>query len=158
DLHPGQYRLTVYPSSGPGTNLSFTPSSFGTGLLTITDRDEAQIAISPKQQMDVNGEAVADPPLPGNLQIALQPLTRTAFATERTPVRVNIPGTFTLKGAFNDDYNVQTIGLPAGAYVKDITYGDHNVLTEPFHPGSATGDAALRIVFGQDGGTVSVKL
>jgi hypothetical protein len=166
DLHPGQYRFSAFPSPSPGFIANFTPTTFGTGLITIGDRDETQILVTPQTRLDVPGEvlwdgAAPDPPVSNVFQIALQPLTRTAFATERTPVRSTIPGKFSFTGLFTDDYSIFRLNpsaIPTGAYVKDMTYGDRSVLMEPFRPGSTVGEGTFRVILARDGGTISANV
>jgi len=42
--------------------------------------------------------------------------------------------------------------------VKDIEYGGHSILYAPIPVGKATGDGGLRIILGQDGGSISARV
>jgi len=57
-----------------------------------------------------------------------------------------------------DEYAVQVNGVPAGAYIKDVTYDVHSVLREPLRLGTAVGEVSLRIVLARDGGSISAKV
>jgi hypothetical protein len=59
---------------------------------------------------------------------------------------------------FIDDYEFTVRGTPAGWYIKDITYGGGSILNRPFHPGSAIGNAGLRVIVARDGGSVQAKV
>ncbi|MEO8097454.1 MAG: carboxypeptidase-like regulatory domain-containing protein [Acidobacteriota bacterium] len=157
DLHPGQYRFQVYDTP---TALG-TPATFGTGLATVTDRDGA-IVFSSLPKVKVPGEMIwaEEPPasftIPANSNLIISPLTRAPFReeTRATPLQL-APFTMDL---FGDDYTVQRPTLPAGVYLKDITYGDKSVLRAPFHPGSAVGDAKLKVILAHDGGTLNAHV
>src|ERR1041384_8062614 len=56
-----------------------------------------------------------------------------------------------------DDFAIRVTGIPPGSYIKQMTYGSHNLLLEPLHPGSAIGNAGMRVVLARDGGTVTVR-
>ena len=56
-----------------------------------------------------------------------------------------------------DEYSVQILGIPAEAYLKDVTYGGRSILGRPLRPGSEVGNAALRIVLANDGGRVTCR-
>jgi len=60
-----------------------------------------------------------------------------------------------------DEYRFMLPPVPlvgTNVYVKDVTYGDHSVLREPFRPGSAAGDQRLRIIVAHDGGKVKASV
>src|SRR5207237_6720797 len=42
--------------------------------------------------------------------------------------------------------------------LKDITYNGHSALFEPLRPGSATGEAGMRVTLAADGGVISAKV
>ena len=45
-----------------------------------------------------------------------------------------------------------------GYYLKDITYADRGILDEPLRLSGAQGNAGLRVVIAQDGGTISLQV
>jgi hypothetical protein len=72
--------------------------------------------------------------------------------------RSEIPGTFILDGAFQDDYSVRAaINVPR-IHVKDITYAGRSVLYEPLHMGTAMSGTGLRVAMAHDGATLSVQV
>lgn len=161
DLHPGEYRFEVYPSTGPGLA---TPQSYGTGFVTVGDRD-GTVALSPVPKVKVpteitwaNNDEIKGFTPPANWILELQPIMRSQFSGE-----VNLPRPLRIEPfsmeLFSDDYRIVFRGLPsASVYLKDITYGSKSMLREPFHPGSAGGDATLRITLAHDGGTVAARI
>jgi hypothetical protein len=157
-LHPGEYRLTVN-SQTPAA----APDFFGTAMVVISDKDEDQIVVAASPRIPVPGQvdwdgAPPEPPVTSNLTINVQPIARAPFAGELNPPRSPIPGKFSFEGLFVDDYASQIRGVPAGAYLKDVTYGDRSVLYEPLRPGTATGEATLRVILARDGGKISTKV
>ncbi len=159
DLHPGEYRITAETDT-PNTPM---PSFYGTGMVTITDQDENRLALTAQPRVPVPGEVVwqgvaPDPPISAMLNISVSPMTRTPFLAELNGVRAPIPGKFSFEGLFVDDYSVTANRIPAGAYLKDVTYGDRSVLYQPFRPGSATGEATLRVILASDGAKITVSV
>ncbi len=161
DLHPGQYRFVV-SASGPNP-LSGT-TAFGIGMATITDRDAA-IVFSATPFTEIPAEvAWNESPKEGltwptNWFFRPVPITRTVYPPETTGLSLPKPGEpFSLK-VFTDDFNVRFQGNPPeGVYVKSVLYGNTDVRLKPLHPGSATGDAKLRILIAHDGGTFRARV
>jgi hypothetical protein len=58
---------------------------------------------------------------------------------------------------FIDDYSITIRNVPAGTYIKEVAYGGRSILQGTLRPGSAIGNAGLKIVLARDGGTVSVR-
>lgn len=160
-LHPGEYRFEIYPSS-PGPLI--TPQSYGTALVTVGDRDGAIVFTAvpkvkvPGEIVWANNDALPNFTPPADWYLELQPLTRSQFSGELNlprPLRIE-PFSLDL---FSDDYRILFRGLPAAnVYLKDITYGGKSMLRAPFHPGSAGGEATLRIVLAHDGGTLTARV
>jgi hypothetical protein len=152
NLHPGQYRLTAYSDE----NLN-TPGLFGTLPVTISDRDLTRVSVSAMPRVPMTAEVVwdgaaPDTPPPAPLTFRITSLTRTELLD---PPRVRIPGSARLPDLAVDDYILQFFGgVPAGAYVKDVTYGNISVLHQLLRPGTASGQATLRVVLARDGGNV----
>ena len=159
DLHPGEHRITVQSETTP---TSPAPAFFGIGTITIADKDENRISITAQPKVPVPGEVVwqgiaPEPPVSSMLSLSVRPMIRPPFRDELSGVRSSIPGRFSFEGLFVDDFSVVVTGVPPGSYLKDITYGDRSVLYQPFRPGSATGEATLKVILARDGGTISVK-
>ena len=157
-LHSGEYRLNVI-SQTPAA----APDFFGTAMVVISDKDENQIVVAASPRIPVPGEVVWDgappePPVASTLLINLRPIARAPFAAELNPPRSPIPGKFSFEGMFVDDYAAQIQGVPASAYLKDVTYGDRSVQYAPMRPGTTTGEATLRVILARDGGKISAKV
>jgi len=159
DLHPGDYTITVNSSINGGD----APGFFGTAVVSIIDQDVSKIFVTAHARVTVPGEIVwegapPDPPVSSMLTLFTRPMTRPSYEGEQTGVRASIPGQFSLENLFVDEYSLQFNGVPAGAYIKDVTYGGHSALREPLRPGTAVGEAGLRITLARDGGRVSAKV
>lgn len=160
-LHPGRYRLTVAKLAGrKGSGLSLcTNCLLGTMFVNITDQDVRGVTAMAAPGKPLPGEVVwdgtaLDKPSDSKVTIQLQQLTGfTRFSAESS-----IPGGFSYPGVWVDDYAVSVSGLPAGSYVKDISYGGVSVLHDPLHFGSALGNAGLRVVLARDGGSVNARV
>lgn len=160
NLHPGQYQLAVSSNPDPDHPLN-GPVFYGTQSVIITDRDLAGVSIAALPRIPVAGEVLWDggnapdtaPTAP--LSVSGRSLTRTEYPSARPA----IPGPFKLPDLALDEYIVEVQnGVPKGAYVKEITYGDKNLKLEPLRPGTANGQAALRVILARDGGTVTANV
>jgi sarcosine oxidase gamma subunit len=150
DLYPGEFKITVS-----------SDTSFGTVTVAITDRDVANLHIPATPRVAVPGEVLLDGPAPekptdARLTFSLRPTTRPPSRDEVLSVSaVSIPGEFAFPSLSIDDYDLLMVrGVPSGWYIKDITYGGRSILNRLFHPGSAIGNAALRVTVARDGGFV----
>ena len=157
-LHSGEYRLTAYLETSPAA-----PDFFGTAMVVISDKDEDQIVLAASPRVPVPGQvdwdgAPPEPPVTSNLLIDVRPIARTPFGSELNSPRPPIPGKFSFENMFVDDYAAQIRNVPAGAYLKEVTYGDRSVLYEPLRPGTAAGEATLRVILARDGGKISAKV
>ena len=154
DLPAGDYRLTVRSTfAGP-------PQFYGLAQVTVVDRDVRNVTVVARPRMRIVGEVFAegDPPASGSLTFAFWPLTRSFWSGEHSDVHATIPGQFVLANVLSDSYWVRLYGLPAKAYVKEASYGGKNILAEPLEPGTAIGDASIRIVLASDGATVEARV
>jgi hypothetical protein len=157
DLHAGEYELSVseYNRGGMGG-----ATQFGATIVTIGDRDVAGIRVGLRPHIPVSGEVVFDgpapePPLTAKLRLSVQAITRT----ERGSVQAPIPGEFDFAGGLlMDEYGLDISGVPAGLYIKDVTYGDRSILYQALRVGSAMGNAGLRVILGRDGGTIGTRV
>ncbi len=157
-LHSGEYRLTVHSETPPDA-----PDFFGTAMVVISDKDENQIVVAASLRIPVPGEVIWDgappePPVTSNVIINAQPIARTPFLAEINSPRSSIPGKFSFDGLFVDDYAAEIRNVPVGAYLKDVTYGDRSALYEPLRPGTAAGEATLRVILARDGGRINAKV
>jgi len=156
DLHPGDYELSVSEQNRQGKNGW---AQFGAAIVTIGDRDVAGVRVGLRPRVPVSGEVVfdgpaPDSPSPGKLRIDVQSITRTEYGGVQAPM----PGGFKFEdGLLMDDYGFEIREVP-GLYVKDVAYGDRSILYRTLRPGSAMGNAGLRITLGRDGGSVSARV
>ncbi len=160
DLTPGDHQFSVLENP---TAAGAYPAFFGRVQVTITDHDVGGITAAAPPRVPVPGEVAwsdtpPDSPDPSNLSIIIQPLTRAGWRGEVQSAKCSIPGRFSFDGMLVDEYSIRINGVPAGAYVKDITYGGRSIRHEPLRVGSAIGEGGLRIILARDGGTVSAKV
>ena len=157
DLHPGEYELSVAEFNPGGMGGA---TQFGATIVTIGDRDVAGVRVGLRPRIPVSGEVVFDgpapePPLTGKLRLDVEAITRT----ERGNAQASIPGEFAFEGGLvMDAFGLDIGGVPAGVYVKDVTYGDQSILYQPLRVGSAMGNAGLRVILGRDGGSVGTRV
>jgi len=157
DLHPGEYELSVHTF---GTGSFAATTGFASSIITIGDRDVAGVQLAIRPKLPVSGEVVFDGPAPQTtdtpkVTLFVQAITRT----ERGNTAADVPGTFTFEGGLAaDDYGLDIQRRPPGTYVKDIEYGGHSILYAPIPVGKATGDGGLRIILGQDGGSINARV
>jgi hypothetical protein len=162
DLHPDSYRITIRSESEPG--IFKPPEFFSTAIHTISDRDGG-ITIAPLPKIQMKGEIVwAQSPLegftfPANWVPQLQAFTRTSNSEGSFP-RPRAMGPFDLDNLFLDEYRLTLPPNPLGGnvYVKAVTYGDSDLLREPFRPGTQPGDQRLRVILAHDGGKVKATV
>ena len=157
DLHPGEYELSVSEFTPGGMGGA---AQFGAAIVTIGDRDVAGARVGLRPRIPVSGEVVFDGPAPeapltAKLRLSVQAITRT----ERGSTQADIPSEFTFEGGLlMDAYGLDIGGVPAGVYIKDVTYGDRGMMYQPLRVGSALGNAGLRVILGRDGGTIGTQV
>jgi hypothetical protein len=157
NLHAGTYQMTVY--SDPKDNAN-QPAFWSTTPVTILDRDLTGLIFAAQPRIPVTAEVAweGDAPqtaAPAPMNVFIRSNTRTELVTPR----LTVPGKLALDDLAMDDYQVQIVsGIPKGAYLKSLTYGDSNLLNEPLHPGNASGQASIKIVLARDGATVSANV
>jgi hypothetical protein len=155
ELYPADYELDVTRWGGLGNG----PDFLGTLPVTIADRDVAGGRVTALPKIPLPGEVqlygpASQTPLEAEITIDLRSLTRTTYPT----VKSSIPGQFSFDGLVPDEYSLEVRGLPAGFYVKDVTYGGQSVLRKSLRIGSATADAAVRLLVAPDGGHIAAKV
>jgi len=157
DLHPGDYELTVSESNRGGTGSRV---QFGAAIFTIGDRDVTGLRVGLRPRLPVSGEVVfdgspPDTPLTAKLRFAVAAITRTEYGDVQSP----IPGEFAFDGGLlMDEYGLDITAVPAGVYVKDVTYGDRGMMYQTLRVGSAPGGAGLRVILGRDGGAIGTRV
>lgn len=155
NVPPGDYLLSSFVQV-QGAGL---PVAYSTATVTIKDDDIRDLALATQPRMAVAGEVVwdnasPDPPVAASLTIRLRPLAREPFKDESAGAKVAVPGRFALENLLADEYALDFAGVPAGAYVKEATYGGASVLHTPLPAGSAN----LRITLARDGGRVVARV
>jgi hypothetical protein len=157
DLHPGDYEIEASTWGARPTNMS-EYESFSTANFTIKDEDLHNLRLQAQGLVSLTGEVVWDGDAdqnapPATLNFDLESVTRTV----RPSAKVTAPGPFVIQNMILDDFSIRVRGIPSGAYLKEMTYGSHDLLLEPLHPGTAIGNAGMRVVLARDGGSVSVR-
>ena len=163
NLTPGEYRLA---SQGPvpAARADFT---FGLTSFTVMGQDVWRLQVVTPQLVNLSGGVTwdgADAPIPG-----AAPITVRAVPVDRRPasigdwnemqgVSATVPGVFHFPAMLMGDYEVDVLGLPAGQYVKDVTYGGESVLHQPLRLGNAPLNSRLGIVVGRDGAVISAQV
>ncbi len=161
NLHPGDYRLTVLSHEAPpGAPLM---AFLGIADLTLTDKDITGLAIAPEPSFTIPGEVVWEKEAPESgearyLNIVPLPVRRMPYRGEYSPERPQIPGAFRLENLRAAEYQLSLQGIPADAYLKDVSFGGRSILYESFRPASAPGEGVLRIVLARDGGMASIRV
>jgi len=155
ELYPADWELEVSHWGGPGAG----PDFLGILPVTIADRDVAGTRVTALPKIPLPGEVELYGPAPvtpleTELTIDLRSLTRTIYPTAKS----SIPGQFSFDGLVPDEYSLEVRGLPAGFYLKDVTYGGQSVLRKSLWAGSGPPDAALRLVVARDGGHIAAKV
>jgi hypothetical protein len=155
DLSPGQYQLTAMQGFPQSVTL------FGATSVTITDEDVRNVRLVAQSGLQVSGRVAwggtpPDKAIESQIGVLFDPLNRPTVG-DQAIVRSSVPGEFSVP-LLQDEYAVVVLGLPRNLYLKDITYAGRSVLLEPLRPGSAVGNAELRVVLAPDGGSVSVNV
>jgi hypothetical protein len=163
ELHAGQYQLIA---SGPPAAAE-GPPFYGSTIVTLGKEDVRNVKVPGTAASPLAGEVVWDGPAPQReytekLFVSLNAPRRSfrsfGSVTESRSARLGIPGEFSMSFVLMDDYEVDVTGMPQGLYVKDILYGTASVKNDVLHIGSAAAGTGLKIVLGQDGGSVSAKV
>jgi len=162
DLHPGEYRFTAIDWPAGRDAL---PPFFGAATLAITDQDGRDLRIGAMPKTSFRGVVAWDgaaPETPDEVKVSidLAPMFRSYISGElRGPApTATIPGDFSFPEVMIDDYELSVRGVPAGSYVKDITYGGNSILNKLFRPGSAMGEQGMRITIARDGGYIRANV
>jgi hypothetical protein len=163
ELHAGQYQLIA---SGPPATSEGSPF-YGSTVVTIGKEDVRNVKVPGIAASPLTGEVVWDGAAPQkeyseklfvNLNAPKRSFRSFGPVTESRSARVGITADFSMSFVLMDEYEVDVTGTPQGLYVKDILYGTASVKNDVLHVGSAAGNMGLKIVLGQDGGSVSAKV
>jgi hypothetical protein len=166
DLHPGDYWLSAFTG-----NIN-SPDSLATIPVTIRDRDVQNVTLQPVPRLPpIPVElAWADAPpekvLAGKLGITLTSITRSFGGSARTAAQAAPPAKMEIndsdkvpsrKGPLMDDYHLRVGPLTGRLYLKELLYGNDDVMYAPFRPGSAIAGSVLRVRIGHDGGLLNIR-
>ncbi|MCU1327639.1 MAG: hypothetical protein JWN34_3009 [Bryobacterales bacterium] len=160
DLTRGTYRLAfTQGGNAPGQSVA----AYSIVPITIADRDLNEIEVGMSAGSTIQGEVSLDGPVPPEpittkVSFFASPLLRANYGNENLGGRFEIPSTFTLKDVLIDDYIVRPNLNAPRLYVKDVLYAGRSIINRPFRVGSAIGDAGIRVVIGQDGGTIQLQI
>ena len=138
---PGSYNLGAYlrgdnPLAG---RVSVNVNSDISGLV-----------VEMQAPFDIRGSVAAEEGL--SLQQVFASLVRTSGASANG-ARVQA-GELHFQGVLADQYRLSFGQLPLGSYVKTASFGDMDVLTEPFRVDADTSGNALRVEIGRASGQI----
>jgi hypothetical protein len=155
NLTPGPWQITMSQYDSQAHQFK----SYGSQMVIIKDADLSGVGVSASPLIPVAGEVVWDgappnDPVNATLTIRLSPIARAGDVTAKS----SLPGAFSFDGLTMTDYAATITGLRGNFYLKDVTYADRSVRFEPLRPGSASGDAVLRVVVARDGGIIQAKV
>jgi Carboxypeptidase regulatory-like domain len=155
ELYPGSFRLSV-------TDRNAQPIAYGSGVVTIVDRDLHNLKAVASPGYSLPGEVVWDGEPPSapetpQIRVFLQPLLRTSMPGEKDSARVSIPGSFQFEGLLLDDFGIRLLVNSPGLYAKDVLYAGHSVMNDPLRFGGAPGEG-IKVIIGRDGATLSARV
>ena len=156
DLSPGSYRIEA--SQNKGDFL------FGAAIVNIGDEDVRGLKVTAFTTQPLAGEVVLDGPVPvtplaTKVSLALQPLLRSHRQGEGpNGARVAIPDTFTIPNTIIDDYGLRTTVNGPGLYVEDVQWNGIGIFHQTLRMSTSAAGTGLRVVIGQDGGTIAVAV
>ena len=160
DVRPGEYKITAFQwPAEPNVPLPF----YGTSLITVVDKDVSKIVVTAQPKVTVPGEIVwdgesPDQPVDKPLIVGLQPIHRANMGREQLSATAALPGEFSLPDLLVDEYQVRVLRLPAGFYVKEMTYGASSILHAPLQLGQGGINPKLRVVIARDGATLQSQV
>jgi hypothetical protein len=152
NLSPGDYRFTSALVTRPNT----FPQEFRTHLVTITDGD-LNLSLDGEPPVRASGEIAwdGDPPQQSAaVALQLRPLNHTTLPDETVTAKPAVPGRFAFDRLVADEFELQLMDIPSGAYLKDITCAGRSVLHQPL-PAGSLGD--LRITLARDGAHIAAQ-
>jgi hypothetical protein len=124
-----------------------------TGTVNVIASDVDNVELVLVRNLSVRGRITVDGEIPGIENIALQ-LTGRAGGVNLGPTlsgKISPDGTVEFENASPIEYQLAIRDLPPNVYVKDVTYGDVDVLLNPF-PVSVRGSGSLEIVLSDKAG------
>ena len=162
-LTPGTWAIHV---DQPGSAFRDPPLFFGTSTFTLTDSDLNDVAIAASPRVSMPVEVTLDGPQPvvtvdkpkpiPDLTVLLQSLVYAQHTGDSGENKVGVPGSLSIEGLLVDNYALAIRGLAPGMYIESAAYNNADVLRHTMRAGSAPDNAPLRIVIGENGGTIQV--
>jgi hypothetical protein len=131
-------------------------------IVNVGDQDVDGVILSLKPGLEITGTMTTDGPPPSTPQNQQQPsapmkprvfLQPVDVSGGMAPATADADGTFVLRAVAPDVYTVMAMSGQPGTYVKSIRLGDQDVPTGQIDL-TQMSSAALKIVFGTDGGSI----
>jgi hypothetical protein len=161
DLVEGDYRIFLTkPTEDNDSKPFFREVSF-----RITDRDVEDAVFIVDELLRIPVEALwaegapEDPP-EISVTVSRWPLFRAGYSGDGESARSPLPGKGEFADVFPGAYKIRARaqGQTNPIYVQDIRYGDNSVLHAPFVAGSEPAGTVLRVIFGHDTSSTSVRV
>jgi hypothetical protein len=179
-LHPGEYRLAATPAPLGDTRADrmsgWASTAVAWGRAVVFDKDLRGVRLTEQASASVQGDALYDPAprdKSGPIQISVSRSVATdGYADSVEPLSgtsgmiggmilgrgTTVPGPFSLGRLRSGEWRVEVRQLPAGCYVKSMTYGSQNLLRGLLRASEAGGSERVRLTIGCDGGSVTARV
>jgi hypothetical protein len=129
-------------------------STFQTQVVSISGRD-AKVSLDGLPLVSVSGSIIWDgDPSRDIVMLNLRPLHHAALPEETLNAKAGVPGPFTFERLAADEYELQLVGIPFGAYLKDVISAGRSLLHRPL-PVADLGD--LRVILARDGARITTQ-
>ncbi len=162
-LTPGTWAVHV---DQYGSGFRDPPSFFGTTSFTLTDSDLHDVVIAAGPRVSLPVEVTLDGPAPvatpdnpnpiPDITVLLQSLVYAQHTGDSGDNKVSVPGSLSIEGLLVDNYSLTVRGLAKNMYVESATYNNEDVLRHTLRIGSSPDNTPLRLVIGENGGTIQV--
>jgi protocatechuate 3,4-dioxygenase beta subunit len=151
DMYSGRFQLSAFQAS-----RTSNPAYAGAVSVTISKEDVGGVTVAAAPAVTVFGELAwdGDPPVERANAPRIRVSQYPALPVLRAPW-TSVPGEFAFDALRDLDYSLFVSGISPPSYVKDITYGGMSILHKPLIP---VAGGKVRIMVGQDGGSVSARV
>jgi hypothetical protein len=179
-LHPGEYRLMASEAPLGDTRADriagWASSALAWGSALVLDKDLRGVRLTEQPSTVVQGDAVYDPAprdKGGTIQISVSRyVAADGYADSVEQVSgtsgmlggmmsrggTSVPGPFSLGRLRSGEWRVEVRQLPAGCYVKSMTYGSQNLLRALLRASEAGGSERVRLTIACDGGSLTARV